>query len=287
MTINTNGSTIFLVEDDFDLSEMLSAYFRVQGYVVHQASRGNEAIEQILADLPDIILLDIRLPDMDGYAIARRLREARRTQNIPIIFLTEKRERQDKLAGLELGAADYVTKPFDIQELRLRVRNALRRAKHNTLSNPVTGLPEGILVLERLEMMLTQPEWGLVIAGVRGLSHFRDRFGFVATDDVSRAVTLMISNAVQEMGQEDDFIGHADSGDFIIVTSAHHSKKIAQRCLTRLTPSIQYFYPAIERQRLFELPDSQKLTIQVADLTSTDVDVTDIDQLRTLLEKYP
>lgn len=287
MTINTSGSSIFIVEDDFDLSEMLSAYFRVQGYHVAQSTRGADAIDRILAEQPDLIVLDIRLPDMDGYAIARQLRQARRTQNIPIIFLTEKRDRQDKLAGLELGAADYITKPFDIQELRLRIRNALRRAKHNTLSNPVTSLPEGLLVVERLEKMLEQDEWGLVIAGIRGLNKFRDRFGFVATDDVSRAVTLMISNAVQEMGQEDDFIGHADSGDFIIVTSVEHSARIADRCMTRLQPSIQYFYPAMERQHLSELPDSERLTVRVSKLTSEDVDVASLDELKQVLEQHP
>lgn len=287
MTINTSGSSIFIVEDDFDLSEMLSAYFRVQGYHVSQATRGSEAIEKILAEQPDIIVLDIRLPDMDGYAIARQLRQARRTQNIPIIFLTEKRERQDKLTGLELGAADYITKPFDIQELRLRVRNALRRARHNTLSNPVTSLPEGILVAERLEKMLQQPSWGIVIAGIRGLSKFRDRFGFVATDDVSRAVTLMISNAVKEMGQEDDFIGHIDSGDFIIVSSEANSEKIAERCISRLHPSIQYFYPALERQKLQELPASERLTVRVSSLTSTEAQVNDLDGLKLLLSQHP
>ena len=287
MTINTSGSTIFLVEDDADLSEMLSAYFRVQGYEVIQAFRGSEALEKILTSQPDIILLDIRLPDMDGYAIARRVRQARRTQNIPIIFLTEKRERHDKLAGLELGAADYITKPFDIQELRLRVRNALRRARHNTLSNPVTGLPEGVLVIERLEKMLTTKDWGLVVAGIRGLNKFRDRFGFVATDDVSRAVTLMLSNAVHEVGEDDDFIGHADSGDFIIVTSAKNSNKIAERCLTRLQPSIQYFYPALERQRLHELPESERLTVRISALSSNDVQVSNLDELKKVLEKYP
>ncbi len=99
---------------------------------------------------PDLTILDIRLPDIDGYEVARRLRSNRRTEDIPIIFLTEKRNRVDRLQGLEIGADDYITKPFDIQELRLRVRNALRRSSHGALNNPVTNLPEGGLVDERL-----------------------------------------------------------------------------------------------------------------------------------------
>lgn len=215
---------IFIVEDDVDLAEMLTAYFRAQGYQVGNAIRGEEAVTAIINDVPDVAVLDIRLPDIDGYEVCRQLRRSRRTQNIPIIFLTEKREREDKLAGLELGAVDYITKPFDIQELRLRVRNALRRSRLSTLVNPVTNLPEGMVVREKLEQMVRQPQWGVVFASMRGLDKFRDRFGFVAADDVSRAVTLMITNAVQETGSSDDFMGHTDSGDFVIITTPERSK---------------------------------------------------------------
>lgn len=279
MTDEKKGHKIFIVEDDLDLSEMLSAYFRVQGYEVETASRGEDAVEAISREIPDVTVLDIRLPDIDGYEVCRRLRRARRTQNLPVIFLTEKRDRDDKLAGLELGAVDYITKPFDIQELRLRVRNALRRAHLSTLQNPVTGLPEGVLVRERLEQMLRQPEWGVVLAGIHGLSRFRDKFGFVAADDVSRAVTLMISNAVQESGVGEDFIGHTDSGDFVIITAVDRSHKLAERCLVRLQPSIQYFYPALERQRLHELPEAERLTVRVSSLSSREKQVGSLEEL--------
>ncbi len=284
MTDEKKGQKIFIVEDDLDLSEMLSAYFRVQGYDVSTASRGEDAVAAMSKDIPDVAVLDIRLPDIDGFEVCRRLRRARRTQNLPVIFLTEKRERDDKLSGLELGAVDYITKPFDIQELRLRVRNALRRARLSTLLNPVTGLPEGALVKERLEQMLKFPDWGVVLAGIRGLSKFRDRFGFVAADDVSRAVTLMIANAVQESGTGDDFVGHADSGDFIILTTAERSPKLAERCMVRLQPSIQYFYPALDRQRLHEMPEEERLGVYVAAVSSTDVSVSTLEELFKKLE---
>ena len=276
-------ANIFIVEDDVDLSEMLSAYLRVQGYNISQAVRGETAVSQISASPPDLIVLDIRLPDIDGYEVCRQLRQIRRTQNIPIIFLTEKRDRGDKLAGLELGAVDYITKPFDIQELRLRIRNSLRRSQLNTMLNPITGLPEGVLVQEKLEQLLKQPDWGLVLAGIRGLSHFQNRFGFVATDDVSRAVTLMLANAVQESGSKDDFIGHTDSGDFVIVTTAKQSSKLAERCLVRLQPSIQYFYPAMERRNLHKLPESERLMVQVSCLSSQDHKFENLESLSNAL----
>lgn len=266
--VDKNSQKIFIVEDDNDLAEMLRAYFRVQGYSVSVASRGHDGVTGITEDVPDVVVLDIRLPDIDGYEVCRQLRRSRKTQHVPVIFLTEKREREDKLAGLELGAVDYITKPFDIQELRLRVRNALRRAQMSTLLNPVTGLPEGTLVREQLAQLLNQSDWGVVMAGIRGLNKFRDKFGFVAADDVSRAVTLMIANAVQESGAGDSFVGHADSGDFIILTTADLCQKLAERCMVRLHPSIQYFYPALDRQRLHELPESERLTVHVSAVSS-------------------
>lgn len=283
---NQSKETIFLVEDDTDLAEMLSAYFQVQGYQVMHAGRGETAVTQIRDTQPDIVVLDIRLPDIDGYEIARRLRRFRQTQNMPIIFLTEKREREDRLIGLELGAIDYITKPFDIQELRLRIRNTIRRAKQNTLLNPVTGLPEGVMVREQLQQLVGADNWGLVLAGIRGLPKFRDRFGFVATDDVSRAVTLMIVNAVQESGGDLDFIGHVDSGDFIIITQASRCAEIAERCRLRLQPSIQYFYPALERQRLPQIPESERLTVKVSTLTSQTHQFASPEALFQAIEKH-
>lgn len=264
---------------------MLSAYFRAQGYEVSNAIRGVDAVHAISEETPDIVVLDIRLPDIDGYEVCRRIRRSRRTQNIPVIFLTEKREREDKLAGLELGAVDYITKPFDIQELRLRVRNSLRRMRLSTLLNPVTGLPEGELVRERLEQMVREPDWGIVLAGIRGLDKFRDRYGFVAADDVARAVTLMITNAVQESGDNDNFVGHTDSGDFVIITSSDRSKKVAERCLVRLQPSIQYFYPALERQRLAKMPETERLMVRVASLSSREHRFSDMEGLFAALQE--
>ena len=285
MTEDKKVQKIFIVEDDMDLADMLRAYFQVQGYEVNHAIRGEEAVSLISDNIPDVALLDIRLPDINGYEVCRRLRANRRTQHLPVIFLTEKREREDKLAGLELGAVDYITKPFDIQELRLRVRNALRRAQLSTLTNPVTGLPEGRMVQDQLETLLRQPDWGVVLAGIRGLNKFRNKFGFVSADDVSRAVTLMITNSIKESGGEDDFIGHTDSGDFVILTTSDRSSKIAERCLLRLQPSIQYFYPAMERHNLERMPESEKLSVRVAYASSDNYKYANLPQLFADLEK--
>jgi CheY-like chemotaxis protein len=237
---------ILVVEDERDTAEMLAAYFESQGYQVLQAAWGQDALKIIAHTLPDLILLDIRLPDMDGYEVCRRLRQQRRTQDTPIVFLTEKRERMDKLQGLELGAVDYITKPFDIQELRLRVRNALRRASFETLTDPVTALPAEPLVRERVSAALSKHDWALVGVGVAGVEAFGEAYGFVARDDALRAVALILSNVAQECGGEEAFVGQVGQTDFVLITDQEHVRDLRDRLATRLSQSVGYFYPLKE-----------------------------------------
>ncbi len=257
--MTADKSTLLLVEDDIDVADMLNAYFRVQGYDVKAVHCGEDAVRAGHAHLPDLIILDIRLPDIDGFEVAQRLRSHRRTEDIPIIFLTEKRNRADRLHGLELGADDYITKPFDVQELRLRVRNALRRSSHGSLSNPVTQLPEGALVDERLRECLESAGWSILVISLDNLDTFHDSYGFVASDDVLRAVGLMIQNAVREAGNPNDFIGQLSPTKFILVTTPVVSAHLAERIRSRLDQVLDYFYPLKDRGA----PQEKHLTITI------------------------
>lgn len=256
---------LLIIEDDLDVADMLTAYFRVQGYEVQTANWGEDGIRACQINPPDLIILDIRLPDIDGFEVARRLRQSMRTSRIPIIFLTERRERSDRLHGLELGADDYITKPFDIQELRLRVRNALRRASMGPLNNPVTNLPEGPLVDERLSELLEEGKpWAALLVSILHLDSFRERYGFVAADDVLRAIALMLQNALRELGNPQDFLGHLSSTDFLVLTTPDRIGPIRKRIEERLDQAIDYFYPL--KARLEKDFGPNKLTVHIRTL---------------------
>lgn len=242
-----DSQKILIVEDDLDLAEMLTAYFRIQGYEVVTAAWGEDALRVTREALPDVVLLDIRLPDIDGFEVCRQLRRHRRTGNLPVIFLTEKRDRADRLEGLELGAVDYITKPFDVQELRLRVRNALERAAQATLVSPITNLPEGSLVDERLSELLLAQGWGLLVITIAGLDVFREAYGFVASDDVLRAAAVMLADALREEGGPGDFLGHLSAEDFVIVTAEDRLDVLRRRIEAQLGHAIDYFYPQQDR----------------------------------------
>lgn len=277
--------TLLVVEDDIDLAEMLNAYFRVQGYEVLTAAWGEDAVKMAQQSAPDIALLDICLPDIDGYEVCRRLRTHRRTDSIPIIFLTERRDRIDKLQGLELGVVDYITKPFDIQELRLRVRNALRRAKLETLVNPVTGLPEGKLVDEQLQKLVGASNWAVMVMLVKGLQSFREQYGFVAADDVLRAVSLMLNNVVREAGGQGDFVGHLLAEDFIIITSDARAREINDRIQSRLMQSMDYFYPLKDRELDKSTDNPERLSLALRTLAASQGKFADVGALKTALQR--
>ncbi|MBN1303157.1 MAG: response regulator [Anaerolineales bacterium] len=271
---------ILVVEDDLDVAEMLNAYFRVQGYEVFTVNWGEDGVRACQTVRPDLVILDIRLPDIDGYEVARRLRGDRRTQEVPIIFLTEKRERVDRLQGLELGADDYITKPFDVQELRLRVRNALKRANQGSLTNPVSGLPEGALVDERLNEVLLKNanSWTLLIISLENIDAFREEYGFVASDDVLRAVSLMIQNTMSEMGPSDDFIGHIGPADFVIIGVPSKVANLLGSLRERIVQSLDYFYPLEDREK--EIKPDRRLAIKIGKLESASGQYESVDQLK-------
>lgn len=272
---------ILIIEDDLDVAEMLNAYFRVQGYEVFTVNWGEDGVRSCQTVHPDIVILDIRLPDIDGYEVARRVRADRRTADIPIIFLTEKRERADRLQGLELGADDYITKPFDVQELRLRVRNALKRVSQGSLTNPVTGLPEGAVVDEKLSEVIGKDGISLLFVSIKNMDAFREAYGFVASDDVLRAISFMIVNTMREVSRPEDFLGHLNSTDFILVVPPSNLAVLSEKLSARLAQSVEYFYPIRDRDRMSV--NESRLGSRLKEIISLKDQFTTVDQVKAEL----
>jgi PleD family two-component response regulator len=272
---------ILIVEDDVDVAEMLNAYFRVQGYEVFTVNWGEDGVRSCQTVHPDLVILDIRLPDIDGYEVARRLRSDRRTAEIPIIFLTEKRDRSDRLQGLEIGADDYITKPFDVQELRLRVRNALKRVNQGSLTNPVTGLPEGALVDEKLSEIIGKDGVAVLFVSIDNMVSFREAYGFVASDDVLRAISLMIVNTMREISRPEDFLGHVSGTDFILVIPPSNLVALSEKLRLRLDQSVEYFYPIKDREQMAK--SHNRLNVKMAEVASLKDKFADANQIKTEL----
>jgi len=189
------------------------------------------------------------LPDMDGYEVCKKLRSNLRTSHIPIMFLTQKDERMDKIAGLELGADDYITKPFDIEELKFRVQNAVARTTRESLTNPVTGLPSGKLIEEQLRLLMRKDGWAILYIGLNDFGPFNEVYGFVAGDDVLRFTAMVIGEAVDELGTPNDFIGHTAANDFVAITTAGQPHAIKEKVTDRFATEVGTFYNFKHREQ--------------------------------------
>lgn len=259
---------LLIVEDDVDIGNMLKIYFGGMDFDVDVAVRGSEALEKTKHALPHLIVLDIMLPDIDGYEVCRALRTNMRTSHIPVIFLTQKDERSDKLQGLELGADDYITKPFDIEELKLRVQGAIKRAERESLTDPRSGLPAGRLIEEQLRRIIREKGWALLDARINDFEPFKDVYGFVAGDDALRFAAMLINEVVDELGSASDFIGHAGGDNFVIITTEEQAKAIKTRLQERFNGEVQTQYNFMDRQQGFmQAPSSDGIAANVPFMT--------------------
>jgi PleD family two-component response regulator len=257
---------ILVVEDDIDISKMLRIYFDSQGYEVLVANRGNAALETCRRKLPNVVVLDIQLPDIDGYEVCRSLRNNTRTSYVPIIFLTQKDDRSDKIAGLELGADDYITKPFDIEELKLRVEGAIRRSQREALTHPVTNLPAGRLIEEQLKRVkdATEP-WRLLYFGIRNVRAFKETVGPIHVNQVLVFLADVMRETVEAHGTMNDFVGQASDNDFIIITTAKAAPTICKKVAQRFDNESSVFYP-------FRFKNAGKVTYQDIDGVAREAD---------------
>lgn len=249
---------ILVVEDDFDIANMLRIFFAGLGYDVDIAPRGSVALEKTRQNLPHLIVLDIMLPDIDGYEVCRQLRTTTRTSHIPIIFLTQKDERSDKLQGLELGADDYITKPFDIEELKLRVQNAIARAERESLTDPHSGLPSGRLIEEQLRQIIREDGWAFMDIRINHFEPFKDVYGFVAGDDVLRFTAMLLGEVIDERGSLEDFIGHAGGDNFVVITAEENADPIQTRLKERFDEEILTHYNFMDREQGYIITENEE-----------------------------
>lgn len=230
---------LLLIEDDFDVAEMLLMYFQSIDYEVLHSDTGKEGIELARTRFPHLILLDVMLPDMDGYEICYQMRQMSLTKFIPTLFLTQRDERADKVKGLELGADDYITKPFDIDELRLRIVGAIRRATRENLNEPRTSLPTGSLIdEERQKRGSTYEE---LVFKLHGFDAYGDVYSFMAANEALYHAGKTIRDVLSEIGHNDAFVGITNN-DFVLFVRKADTTEVEKRVTERYNEQVTAFY---------------------------------------------
>ncbi len=235
-------ANILVVEDEQLIAKLLKETLQIEGYQVVTVQNGEDAVPIALRETPHLIILDMMLPGIDGYEVARRLRAHPKCIHIPIIVLSALSEPEYKVRAFEIGVDDYVTKPFNTDELLARIRSQLRRVQQNFLS-PLIGLPGGFQVELAINHKLNSLEpWSILYLDLDNFKAFNDVYGFLTGNDMIRLVGRICQRTVREYGNSDDFVGHIGGDDFVIVTTPDHVNTLCLYISARYKEESTAFY---------------------------------------------
>jgi len=228
----TGNARVLIADDEPHIRRILQFLLQNEGFEVEMAEDGLKAVELIRDFRPDLVLLDVMMPHMDGFAVLEHIRENFETSSIPVIMLTAKGEVSDKVRGLRGGANDYMIKPFDQDELLLRVSNLLNSSKREREANPLTGLP-GNRAIERetVGRISGGEEFGFMYIDIDRFKSFNDYYGFRRGDDAISFLAGILVQCSRDFGSENDFIGHVGGDDFVMITDPGCAENLGQKII--------------------------------------------------------
>jgi diguanylate cyclase (GGDEF)-like protein len=239
---------VLIADDDEDIRAFLEVTLALNGYEVIEANDGVDAVERARRGGPDLVILDVMMPRMDGLEVLRRLREDARTAHLPIVLLTARGQAADTIEGLDAGADSYLTKPFEAEVLHAHVRAALRRADQQAARNPLTGLPGNERILSELNERL---ELGAGVAilyvDLDQFKPFNDHYGFLRGDEAIQATADLLQQIASEHGDERTFIGHVGGDDFVVVVPPELADPLAEVICRRFDALAPTLYDPIDR----------------------------------------
>src|SRR5438046_908300 len=204
------AESVLVVDDDPDVARFVEVDLRSAGYGVTVASDGEQAVDRALELRPDLVLLDVMMPNLDGFEVAQPLRRHPRTSSSSIIMLTAKALSADKVLGLSSGADDYIIKPFDPVELLARVNGTLRRAREMRALSPLTGLPGNLRIQEEIRRRVAEEpqSFGVLYLDVDNFKAYNDHYGFLRGDRAIQSLAQLITDVAHELAEPAAFIGH-------------------------------------------------------------------------------
>lgn len=271
-----SGSCVLAADDDADLRSLIGLVLTAEGYDVSLVENGRSALASAIRSRPDLVILDLMMPGMDGIEVCRALRSELSTRTVPIIMLTAKGSPGDAVAGLRAGADDYIMKPFDPEELVARVATALNRSADLRGTSPLTGLPGNFAILRRLEQVVasTIQDFAFVHADLDSFKAYNDHYGFLRGDEAIR-VTAQVLHDVTD-AQDLRFLGHIGGDDFALIVAADAAEETAQGIVAAFDDVAGRLYDPEDRRRgWIEVPDragvlhpSPLLTISLGVTTS-------------------
>jgi diguanylate cyclase (GGDEF)-like protein len=244
--------TILIADDDSDIRRFVEINLRLEGFETLSASDGEEAYKIAIEEGPDLVLMDVMMPGIEGFELCQRLRTDPRTATTSIIMLTAKSLSADKVVGLTAGADDYMIKPFDPLELVARVKSTLRRAREMREVNPLTGLPGNAIITQELQRRLEADEqFALIHVDLNNFKAFNDFYGFARGDTVLKLVSKILREASRGTDPRAGFVGHIGGDDFVVLCRAEVATDLARLIISDFDSSIMALYDPQDATRGF------------------------------------
>ena len=282
------GIKILIADDDPDIRDILKLTLLEEGYEITEAQDGEEALKIIRSKPLDLVLLDYKMPKMDGRQLCHLIKKDLLLQHLPIIMVTGKGEVSDKIEGIDSGADDYIVKPFEPKELLARMRMVLRRTKRDLEANPLTRLPGNVAILNELSDCINKKTpYAVCYVDLDKFKAYNDKYGFEHGDDVIRETARILLGAVKEYGNPDDFIGHIGGDDFVLVTTPPFCDKICEKIISDFDKVSKSFYNQEDREKGFIIGyDRQKnihkiplLCVSIGVVTNQACQITHVAQI--------
>lgn len=234
---------VLVVDDEPDIRDVLRITLEAEKYEVIEAENGEEAIKIITQKTPDLVLLDYKMPKMDGREVCRRIKKDILLRHLPIIMVTGKGEITDKVDGIDAGADDYIVKPFDPEELLAHIKMILRRAEIDLEANPLTRLPGNISILNELnQRLVSQKLFAVCYVDLDKFKAYNDTYGFERGDNVIKETARILLRTTQELGNPEDFVGHIGGDDFVVVTSIPTADILCPAIIDNFDKALKEFY---------------------------------------------
>lgn len=247
---DTRRELVFVADDHSDIVSFVEVNLRLEGFDVATASDGEEALRRVLELTPDLVILDVMMPKMDGFEVCQRLRGDPRTKYLPVIMLTAKSLSADKVVGLTSGADDYIIKPFDPIELVARVNSALRRSREMRAMNPLTQLPGNVQVQDEVAKALRDDRpFGLMYIDLDHFKAFNDHYGFLRGDEAIKVLAKCTSEAVQRHAGSSAFVGHVGGDDFVAIVDWDAVETTAKEIIEAWDNAVPTLYESHDARR--------------------------------------
>ena len=268
------GIKILIADDDPDIRDILKLTLQEENYEVIEARDGEEGLKIIRAKPLDLVLLDYKMPRMDGRQLCNLIKKDLLLQHLPVIMVTGKGEVSDKIDGIDAGADDYIVKPFEPKELLARIRMVLRRTQRDLEANPLTRLPGNVAILNELSNCIEQKKlFAVCYVDLDKFKAYNDKYGFEHGDDVIRETARILLSAAKELGNPDDFVGHIGGDDFVIITTPDLADKICEKIIHNFDNISSSFYNEEDRQNGFIIGYDRQSKIHKIPLLSVSIGV--------------